>query len=312
MSENIFEKCNDGFNVARESEKTVKELQAALAEKDAELAKLKHERKQDEYKFIRNHNDYYKELCGLRNQLANKDTELASSQHCYNLLAEDHARLQAEKDAEIKRLKFSRRLIADAHNLYKDGDSDIPDRIVDMNGEVVLGLCKDCGCAEGELEDTCDKRRIIDKLQVELDWVMGEAAWAMHQLGHYIGSNLDTEQSKVFDKIREFMSSPLIQNWRAQQGEGGGMSDGITDSMIASKEDPYTFEIARIKRAGELDALRYQILQIQHYLEQDAWKDTVRGSNFKKLGLAIGKAEKKLGHMRMLLNAMNQIDANND
>jgi len=41
-----------------------------------EIAKLKHELKQDEYKFIRNHNDYYKELCGMREQIDQLQAEL--------------------------------------------------------------------------------------------------------------------------------------------------------------------------------------------------------------------------------------------
>ncbi len=49
---------------------------AALAEKKAEIAKLKHELKQNEYKFIRNHNDYYKELCGMREQIHQLQAEL--------------------------------------------------------------------------------------------------------------------------------------------------------------------------------------------------------------------------------------------
>lgn len=95
-------------------------------------------------------------------------------------------------------------------------------------------------------------------------------------------------------------------------GEGAKMSDGITDSMIASTDDPYTWEIARIKRAGELDALRYQIMQIQHYFGHYAWCDTIRGGHYKKLGVAIEKAENKLKQMRMLLDEMHRIDGNND
>lgn len=90
------------------------------------------------------------------------------------------------------------------------------------------------------------------------------------------------------------------------------MSDGITDSMIANTEDPYTWEIARIKRAGELDALRYQILQIQHYFSNDAWCNTASSGHYKKLGEAITKAEKKLKQMRMLLDEIRRIDANNE
>lgn len=82
--------------------------------------------------------------------------------------------------------------------------------------------------------------------------------------------------------------------------------------LKASQEDPYTWEIARIRRAGELDALRYQILQIQQYFEEQAWRDTQSSGHYKKLGLAIMKAEKQLKCMRMLLDEMHTLDANND
>lgn len=82
--------------------------------------------------------------------------------------------------------------------------------------------------------------------------------------------------------------------------------------LKASQEDPYTWEIARIRRVGELDALRYQILQLQHYFNNDAWRNTASGGHYKKLGLVITKAENQLKRMRMLLDEMNKLDANND
>lgn len=41
------------------------------------------------------------------------------------------------------------------HDLYKTGDKDVPWEIQDQNGEVVLGLCKVCGGAEGTLPTEC-------------------------------------------------------------------------------------------------------------------------------------------------------------
>lgn len=61
---------------------------AVLVEKDAEITKLQHELKQDEYKFIRNHDSYHKELCELRTQLTEKDAEIE--------------RLNASYDADMK------------------------------------------------------------------------------------------------------------------------------------------------------------------------------------------------------------------
>lgn len=39
------------------------------------------------------------------------------------------------------------------HDLYKDGDADIPKQITDSNGQVVLSLCKRCNKAECELDE---------------------------------------------------------------------------------------------------------------------------------------------------------------
>lgn len=41
------------------------------------------------------------------------------------------------------------------HRLYETGDEDAPGQIRDRNGEVVLGLCRDCGRAEIELSEPC-------------------------------------------------------------------------------------------------------------------------------------------------------------
>lgn len=41
-----------------------------------------------------------------------------------------------------------------SHVLYKTGDRFIPVQIKDRNGEVVLKLCKVCGKAENELNNT--------------------------------------------------------------------------------------------------------------------------------------------------------------
>jgi hypothetical protein len=43
------------------------------------------------------------------------------------------------------------------HDLYTDEDKDRPDVICDINGQVVLGLCKRCGRGEAQLETPCDK-----------------------------------------------------------------------------------------------------------------------------------------------------------
>src|SRR3546814_18032230 len=41
------------------------------------------------------------------------------------------------------------------HQLYKTGDSDAPEQILDRNGEVALSLCRQCGKGEIELSEAC-------------------------------------------------------------------------------------------------------------------------------------------------------------
>lgn len=38
-----------------------------------------------------------------------------------------------------------------SHEYYDDDDTNIPDALLDINGEVVLAMCKHCGKAEGDL-----------------------------------------------------------------------------------------------------------------------------------------------------------------
>jgi hypothetical protein len=45
------------------------------------------------------------------------------------------------------------------HDLYKDGDTGIPEQITDRNGQVELALCKRCGKAEIELSGPCVTER---------------------------------------------------------------------------------------------------------------------------------------------------------
>lgn len=47
------------------------------------------------------------------------------------------------------------------HDIYKDGDENIPSTITDSNGSVTLGLCKTCGRAECELEEPCIPRKVM-------------------------------------------------------------------------------------------------------------------------------------------------------
>lgn len=51
------------------------------------------------------------------------------------------------------------------HLLYKDGDPDLPQAILDRNGQVVLGLCRICNAAEAELENSSCTDDVIARLE---------------------------------------------------------------------------------------------------------------------------------------------------
>lgn len=84
----------------------------------------------------------------------------------------------------------SRELLADApqHDLYKDGDKDIPEQLVDSNGQVVLAQCKRCGRAEAELSEPC----------------MPRADWAM--------CVMIADEALVDEALRGFIEDPTGDN----------------------------------------------------------------------------------------------------
>ena len=50
--------------------------------------------------------------------------------------------------------------------------------------------------------------------------------------------------------------------------------------LKASNEDPYVFDIARIKRNGEMEALRYAIFNIiSYFVSGSAWEDTDKNTH---------------------------------
>jgi len=50
------------------------------------------------------------------------------------------------------------------HVLYQKGDKNIPSQLLDVNGDVVLSMCKICGKAESELSQECksDREKAIE------------------------------------------------------------------------------------------------------------------------------------------------------
>lgn len=51
------------------------------------------------------------------------------------------------------------------HKFYETTDPEAPAVIKDGNGEIVLSLCKVCGCAESSLTTDCYGSRVISDLQ---------------------------------------------------------------------------------------------------------------------------------------------------
>lgn len=51
------------------------------------------------------------------------------------------------------------------HSLFETGDADCPEQAKDRNGEVVLGVCKNCGRIEVDLAEPCDHREEITRLK---------------------------------------------------------------------------------------------------------------------------------------------------
>ena len=67
---------------------------------------------------------------------------------------------------EINRDLLMRNYVS--HELFQTGDPDCPEQALDWTGEVVLGVCKNCGRVEAELDEHCDHRTLIKNLRAEI------------------------------------------------------------------------------------------------------------------------------------------------
>ena len=87
---------------------------------------------------------------------------------CLSLGADEIEQLRAENAAllEINRDLLMRNFVS--HELFQTGDPGCPEQALDRNGEVVLGVCKNCGRVEAELDDHCDHRTLIKNLRAEI------------------------------------------------------------------------------------------------------------------------------------------------
>ena len=88
---------------------------------------------------------------------------------CDTSLASQTIDLLKEQAAEITRLKSelqdSHKRNYITHSLFETGDTDCPEQAKDRNGEVVLGVCKNCGRIEVDLAEPCDHRKEIARLK---------------------------------------------------------------------------------------------------------------------------------------------------
>lgn len=98
------------------------------------------------------------------------------------------------------------------HKLYETADADAPDVIKDSNGEVVLGLCRNCGRGEIELEEPCDyarrpgfafdytnyKGETSIRKAVPLEVFLGETEWHPGQQWLLRAFDLDKKTERVF------------------------------------------------------------------------------------------------------------------
>ena len=67
---------------------------------------------------------------------------------------------------EINRDLLMRNFVS--HELFQTGDPGCPEQALDRNGEVVLGVCKNCGRVEAELDEHCDHCTLIKNLRAEI------------------------------------------------------------------------------------------------------------------------------------------------
>ncbi len=125
------------------------------------------------------------------------------------------------------------------HDLYKDGDKDLPDSILDANGEVVLRLCRRCGLGEIDLvyKPVCTPKSDFGEREA-INYVNEvEAANLSRDPKHY-----DYQKTEVVDNTSStpslasrIASIPRLHTndyplWQGPCGEG--KLGGITQSML--------------------------------------------------------------------------------
>lgn len=113
------------------------------------------------------------------------------------------------------------------HELYKDGEANIPDSIKDRNGQVALGLCKNCKKGEADLSQPCYKKQrgqsTIDYRVAELEAKLKEyeADARRLELLMTMSGEMYQESTKhqFVGRLKEFVDNNA---WRIDQAMKGG------------------------------------------------------------------------------------------
>ena len=117
------------------------------------------------------------------------------------------AELEAEKRDLVKHNYVT-------HELYETGDEGCPDQAKDWNGEVVLGVCKNCGRVEAELAEPCDHRGKLTALEAEVHALEIERDLNIRQCDAY----RDTVAQQA-EEIQRLQREVVNRNQRALDGD---------------------------------------------------------------------------------------------
>lgn len=64
----------------------------------------------------------------------------------------------------VGRITMTKQEMPVEHILYKDGDANLPQPILDMNGQVALACCKVCGEYEAGLDNPCIPKLLVEQV----------------------------------------------------------------------------------------------------------------------------------------------------
>ncbi len=172
------------------------------------------------------------------------------------------------------------------HQLYKDGDPNIPEVLCDRDGRVALAQCKVCGQAEGDLEDSCP----VPMTDVEM-WILANAStmipfrgastqaipvYAVRQL---LQGKVLVDADVLVDAIDELARRANYLN------EMSLSNDSETVTAIQAELEKALALTVNLKGLDGYDVLNLAPLQGE------------RGIKFKGLRAAVKRAKEKSGYM---------------